>query len=89
MLLSTKPRPPGGAPASRRRARSSVARVYCRLTLAFVVGVYLPWAASAPDLWRHFGEAVHSWAILFFAPIAAWRLLRDARGRTVDTPDAP
>jgi hypothetical protein len=91
MTLSTKPRSPGGEPPSRRRTRSSVTRAYCRLTLAFVVGVYLPWAASAPDLWRHFGEAVHSWAILFFAPIAAWRLLRDARGRTrrtVAVPDA-
>lgn len=88
MTLSTKSRSPGGAPARPRRTGSTVARVYCRLTLAFVVGVYLPWAASAPDLWRHFGEAVHSWAILFFAPIAAWRLLLGARGRTGETPDA-
>lgn len=81
MTLSTRPCSPDAVPASRRHARCPVARVYCRLTLAFVVGLYLPWAASAPDLGRHFGEAVHSWAILFFAPIAAWRLLRDALGR--------
>ena len=81
MTLSTKPRSPGDARTSRRHTRASVAGVYCRLTLAFVVGLYLPWAANAPDLWRHFGEAVHSWAILFFAPVAAWRLLRDACSR--------
>ena len=81
MTMSIKPRSPGTAPTRRWCTRTTVTRVYCRLTLAFVIGLYLPWAASAPDLWRHFGEAMHSWAILFFAPIAAWRLLRDAGGR--------
>ena len=63
-----------------RRVPAGLAAAYCRLTLGFVIGVYLPWAAAAPDLLRHFGEAVHNWAILFFAPIAAWRLLAGARG---------
>ena len=49
--------------------------LYWRLTLGFTLGLYLPWAATAPDLARHFGEAVHSWAIVFLAPLAAWRLL--------------
>jgi hypothetical protein len=68
---------------------AGLAAAYCRLTLAFVIGLYLPWAASAPDLLRHFGEAVHSWTILFFAPVAAWRLLRNgvrgftAQGRSI------
>jgi hypothetical protein len=52
--------------------------LYWRLTLGFTVGLYLPWAATAPDLARHFGEALHSWAIVFLAPLAAWRLLLDA-----------
>jgi hypothetical protein len=49
--------------------------LYCRLTLGFVIGLYLPWASAAPDLLRHFGEAVHSWVVIFFWPVAAWRLL--------------
>lgn len=49
--------------------------LYWRLTLAFTLGLYLPWVATAPDLVRHFGEALHSWAVVFLAPIAAWRLL--------------
>ena len=50
-------------------------RVYCRLTLAFVIGLYLPTALEAPDLARHFGEALHNWTIVFFAPLALWGLL--------------
>lgn len=69
--------PPRAAPR-RTRPAPAVAACYCRLTLAFVVGLYLPWAATAPDLLRHFGEALHSWAILFFAPVAAWRLATGA-----------
>jgi hypothetical protein len=51
------------------------AELYARLTLAFTLGLYLPWTATAPDLVRHVGEAVHSWAIVFLAPLAFWRLL--------------
>lgn len=56
--------------------------LYWRLTLGFTLGLYLPWAATAPDLARHFGEALHSWAAVFLAPLAAWRLLIGALGRT-------
>jgi hypothetical protein len=59
----------------------SPGQLYGRLTLAFTLGLYLPWTAAAPDLARHFGEAVHSWAIVFLAPLAAWRLLGRALGR--------
>lgn len=55
-------------------------RAYCRLTLAFVLGLYLPTALEAPDLARHFGEALHNWTIIFFAPLALWGLL-DMSGR--------
>ncbi len=65
-IPDTEPWPPG--------------TLYCRLTLAFTLGLYLPWAATAPDLARHFGEALHSWAILFLAPLAAWRLLGPVLG---------
>ena len=70
------------------RARQGSARcpdlgqLYCRLTLGFTLGLYLPWAAATPDLARHFGEAVHSWATVFLAPLAAWRLLRRALGQS-------
>lgn len=74
---STGAPPPTADGRGKRRHRWSG---YCRLTLAFVIGVYLPWVAEAPDLARHLGEAVHSWVILFFAPIAAWRLASQARG---------
>ncbi len=74
MLESAPRKTPRAAPRDARRP-PAVATWYIRLTLAFVVGLYLPWAATAPDLLRHFGEAVHSWAILFFAPVAAWRLV--------------
>jgi hypothetical protein len=50
------------------------AELYARLTLAFTLGLYLPWTATAPDLARHFGEAVHTWAILFLAPLAVSHL---------------
>jgi hypothetical protein len=60
---------------TRRFRPSRLAHIYCRLTLAFVVGLYLPAAFGAADLPRHFGEALHNWAALFFAPVAAWRLL--------------
>jgi len=60
------------SPAPRSRGP---ARAYCRLTLAFVIGLYLPTALDAPDLARHFGEAVHSWTIVFFAPLALWGLV--------------
>ena len=75
---------PPMSPYRQRPRRCPAARVvepYCRLTLAFVLGFYVPWAATAPDLLRHFGEAVHSWAILFFAPVAAWRLTARALAR--------
>ena len=68
------------------RVRQEAARwpglgqLYCRLTLAFTLGLYLPWTAAAPDLARHLGEAVHSWAIIFLAPLAAWRLIGSALG---------
>lgn len=58
--------------------------LYWRLTLAFTLGLYLPWAATAPDLARHFGEALHSWAVVFLAPIAAWRLLVRALAQTAE-----
>jgi hypothetical protein len=45
------------------------------LTLAFVTGLYLPTALDSPDLARHFGEALHSWTIVFFAPLALWGLV--------------
>lgn len=61
--------------ASLARRSRGPARAYCRLTLAFVIGLYLPTALDAPDLARHFGEALHSWTIVFFAPIALWGLL--------------
>ena len=63
------------------RLRNS-GRNYCRLTLAFVIGLYLPTALGAPDLARHFGEALHSWTIIFFAPLALWGLLAPS-GRPV------
>ena len=59
-------------------------QLYCRLTLGFTLGLYFPWAAASPDLARHFGEAVHSWAIVFLAPVAVWRLLQQALGRSLD-----
>lgn len=68
------------------RARQEVVRwpgygrLYCHVTLGFTLGLYLPWATAAPDLARHFGEAVHSWAIVFLAPLAAWRLAGRAIG---------
>lgn len=66
-------------PSGGRRPRT--VSLYCRLTLGFTLGLYLPWAAAAPDLARHFGEALHSWAVVFLAPRAAWQLLLDAGGR--------
>lgn len=54
---------------------TGLGRAYCRLTLAFVIGLYLPMALDAPDLARHLGEALHSWAVVFFAPLALWGLM--------------
>lgn len=80
MDQSTTPQSLLAEAVAHRRPSASFGGRYCRLTLAFVIGLYLPWAMDAPDLWRHFGEALHSWTIVFFAPIAAWRLLSDALG---------
>jgi len=52
--------------------------LYLRVSAAFILGLYLPAAATAPDLPRHFVEALHHWAILCLAPIAACRLVRQA-----------
>jgi hypothetical protein len=49
--------------------------------MAFVLGLYLPSAFGTADLARHFGEALHSWTIVFFAPVALWGLVgRGSRG---------
>ena len=79
---STTPGPPAATGPVRAAAgpppRIAPIEPYCRLTLGFVIGLYLPWASAAPDLLRHFGEAVHSWVVIFFWPVAVWRLLRRA-----------
>lgn len=67
-------------------SKGGLAARYCRLTLAFVIGLYLPWAPTAPDLLRHFGEAVHSWVVIFFWPIAVWRLLANAEAAVDSRP---
>jgi hypothetical protein len=81
-MASTKPHLLPARPGPRRWSASQLVEPYCRLTLAFVIGLYLPWAATAPDLLRHFAEALHSWTILFFAPVAAYRLLVGAVARS-------
>lgn len=64
-----------GRAASLAPRSTGLGRAYCRLTLAFVIGLYLPMALEAPDLARHLGEALHSWTVVFFAPLALWGLL--------------
>ena len=64
----------GWTPSQASRLRT-FGRAYCRLTLAFVIGLYLPTALDAPDLARHLGEALHSWTVVFFAPVALWGLM--------------
>jgi hypothetical protein len=56
------------------RLRVRAVGLYLRVTAAFILGLYLPAATTASDLPRHFAEALHSWAILCLAPIAAWQL---------------
>lgn len=78
---------------SDRRASSAPCcrrgRAYCRLTLAFVIGLYLPTAFAAPDLARHFGEALHSWTIVFFAPLAVWGLVGPSFWRVTSRKPCP